>query len=263
MQLDLQVNWNWGLVFLPIWIYFFLQCILGYYYRKWGIKIITDLGDIDRLTPEEIQSNPKYVMKFHQAQSLFSLSSATYMKQIPLLLTALLLVCRLEVSSYSTFIILIVVFIGLGCCCCITFCGLFIASTIDIEELEREQLRQQQAAASMTPSDTAVDKEATSGYVLNPNGGVDTLNPPSSNSTSNTTMNVIYENYNNTAATTNGNGTTTSDANVAYGTFNDTTTNLTPIATATTNELLAPDTTTNVTNDINFGVNREALADID
>jgi len=35
LQLDGTVQWDWGLVFLPVWLYLFLQYLYAISFRKW------------------------------------------------------------------------------------------------------------------------------------------------------------------------------------------------------------------------------------
>ncbi len=51
---------------------------------------------------------------------------------------AILLVSRLEASVFSTFIILIPIFIGLGCCMCGVVCGICALSCVDMSALDEE-----------------------------------------------------------------------------------------------------------------------------
>ena len=45
---------------------------------------------------------------------------------------SILLVCRLEVRFISTFLIIIPVFISIGCCCCISVCFLTCMANVDM-----------------------------------------------------------------------------------------------------------------------------------
>jgi hypothetical protein len=40
VKLNGTVDWNWGLVFLPIWVYFLVQYVFAYYFRLWGIVVL-------------------------------------------------------------------------------------------------------------------------------------------------------------------------------------------------------------------------------
>ena len=52
---------------------------------------------------------------------------------------AILLVCRLEVRFISTFLIIIPIFIAVGCCCCTTVCGLMCMANIDLGDQGGQQ----------------------------------------------------------------------------------------------------------------------------
>ena len=87
-------------------------------------------------TPLDLDE-PKVQLKHQQSQILQSMSIYTFTICFIPLFIFILLVCRLQVSTamYSTFIILLPIFIILGCCCCIVYCGLCALSTVDIDSL--------------------------------------------------------------------------------------------------------------------------------
>ena len=87
-------------------------------------------------TPLDLDE-PKVQLKHQQSQILSSMSIYTFTICFIPLFIFILLVCRLQVSTamYSTFIILLPIFIILGCCCCMVYCGLCALSTVDIDSL--------------------------------------------------------------------------------------------------------------------------------
>jgi hypothetical protein len=90
------------------------------------------------ISEEEVSVDPLKQVKFQQGSELVGASqtSCIFTTLGPLLI-ALLLVCRLEVSTYSTFIIIIPVFIVIGCCFCMVFGVIFCLSNVDAESLEK------------------------------------------------------------------------------------------------------------------------------
>lgn len=129
-----SVDWNWGLVLLPIWVYLFFSYIESYNYRQWGNQKIQE----NMISEEEVSVDPLKQVKFQQGTELVGASqtSCIFTTLGPLLI-AILLVCRLEVSTYSTFIIIIPVFIVIGCCFCMVFGVIFCLSNLDAESLEK------------------------------------------------------------------------------------------------------------------------------
>lgn len=131
------VDWNWGLVLLPVWVYLLVTYIEAYMYRQWGSKKIEE----NAIYEEEVNVDPLKQTKAMQGAELLSLSqSSCIVTTLGPLLIALLLVCRLEVSSYSTFIIIIPVFITIGCCFCLTFGVICCLSTVDTDSLEKQDI---------------------------------------------------------------------------------------------------------------------------
>jgi hypothetical protein len=64
-QLDDRVNWDWGLVMLPIWVYFLLEIVFGYRLRKWGASY---LEGIDFEAAERGELDPMTVLKAQHGQ---------------------------------------------------------------------------------------------------------------------------------------------------------------------------------------------------
>lgn len=139
VQLDGIVDWDWGLVLLPIWIYLFMQYVLAYIYQSWGASKLAGL-DIERIMAQDIQ-DPSEISRFQQGTELQSHASFLCLGQIFPLFMAIMLVCRLQVNDYSTFFIILPVFLVLGSCCCLVFCGLCCLSFVDTEGLEEEMLK--------------------------------------------------------------------------------------------------------------------------
>jgi hypothetical protein len=136
LKLNGTHDWNWGLVLLPIWTYLFVQYIYALTMRMWGSSKLQDLD------PEMImagaETDPIKLSRFQQGNDLKSNSFLTCIVQLIPLFMTVMLVCRLQISSYSTFLIILPVFIGIGCCCCIVFCGLLCLSVVDTDEFESE-----------------------------------------------------------------------------------------------------------------------------
>ncbi len=148
LQLDHWVQWNWGLVFLPMWIYLFTQYIYVYIFQTWGAKKLEGL-DIERIMAQDVQ-DPSEISRYQQGTTLQSQASLVCWGQFVLIFMAIMLVCRLQEGTYSTFLIILPVFLFLGSCCCIVFCGITCLSIVDTEGLEEELLKQQQGPGSAT-----------------------------------------------------------------------------------------------------------------
>ena len=168
---------NWGLVFLPIWLYLLLKYVVGYSYRGWSNSL---LSEIDPTSDEQMQ-DPRTSLKIQQAQFLGTQASSSYSSMALPLYLSILLVCRLQVATYSTFIILIPIFLVIGCCCLGVCCCLMMASCVDTDALEQEMKREQQGG----PPAEAAEQDSTgvSGEHINGDGfiyvppGSETVNP--------------------------------------------------------------------------------------
>jgi curved DNA-binding protein CbpA len=64
-QLDDRVDWDWGLVLLPIWVYFLLEILFGYRLRQWGASY---LQGIDFEAAERGELDPMTVLKAQHGQ---------------------------------------------------------------------------------------------------------------------------------------------------------------------------------------------------
>lgn len=136
VELNGTGNWNWGLVFLPIWVYIFVQYLYAVVFRVWGNQKLHGLNTEEIMSG--LETDPLKLAQFQQGNDLMSNSFFLCIAQAVPLFMAIMLVCRLEVSTYSTFLIILPVFLFIGCCCCIVFCGLLCLSVVDTNELEEE-----------------------------------------------------------------------------------------------------------------------------
>jgi hypothetical protein len=140
LKLDQIVAWNWGLVLLPMWVYLFVQYTFAYFFRRWGIAVLRSIQveNIEQLT----EIDPLTATKIQHGQSLMSAGfMGCVMQAIPLFMS-LLLVSRLTSAHITTFVIILPVFIILGCCCCFVFCGIFCLANVDTEDLARSMQMQ-------------------------------------------------------------------------------------------------------------------------
>ena len=138
-QLEDHSNWNWGLVLLPIWVYLFMQFAYAIGFRIWAAQKTSGLDAEAILSGEE--TDPINMVKFQQGGTLSATSTWTCISQIAPLFMAVLLVSRLDATFISTFVIILPIFLVLGCCCCAVFCGVCCLSCINMDGLE-EEMRQ-------------------------------------------------------------------------------------------------------------------------
>lgn len=152
-QLNGDVDWDWGLVLLPVWLHFAIELAHGYFMRQWSGEVLEgiDLSALDEQHPENL--DPMTMFKLQQSQELSAGGGVGCCMQVIPLFMALTLVSRLEVSSFSTFIILIPVFAILGCCFCGVSCGLCGLACIDPDKLNED-------ADSETSNDPMLHKKA-------------------------------------------------------------------------------------------------------
>lgn len=141
VKLDHSVSWDWGLVLLPIWVYLFFKYLMVFVVRGWAGAIQKE-HDIN---PDamEYETDPIKQAKFMQMESLYSTGTSACFAQCVPLFMALMLISRLDVSSFSTFLIILPVFIFLGCCCLAVCCAVLCIANTDVDEAE-EQMKQQQ-----------------------------------------------------------------------------------------------------------------------
>lgn len=66
VQLDQTVNWDWGLVLLPIWCYFLLEICHSLYLKKWGLTLLEGI-DLEACERGEI-TDPHILLKAQQGQ---------------------------------------------------------------------------------------------------------------------------------------------------------------------------------------------------
>lgn len=135
LQLDHTVNWNWGVVLLPVWVYLFVQFGMAMSYRSWGHRKMAGIDEEAVAHGEE--KDPIKVVSFQQGSQLSSTSLLICLAQCGPLFMAVLLVCRLQTTSshFTTFIILLPIFAFIGCCCCAVFCGICCLSCVDMDGL--------------------------------------------------------------------------------------------------------------------------------
>lgn len=102
-------DWNWGLVFLPIWTYFAFQYLVSRYYRIVANNLLQGLNkeDLTHRIQTEADVDPLHVLKFQQHEQMKATSSTVICAQIVPVFMSIMLVCRLESASYSTFLIIL------------------------------------------------------------------------------------------------------------------------------------------------------------
>lgn len=138
MQLDTgySESFNWGMVFLPIWVYLAMELCVAYYWKLEGDKMLEDL-DPESLTEELLDW--KTMAKVKQAQQLAANCQITYiMVTVFPLLMAILAVCKLQGSSYSTFVVILPIMVVLSCLCMCVFGAFFCLANVDPEKMDEE-----------------------------------------------------------------------------------------------------------------------------
>jgi len=133
-QLNGDVNWNWGLVMLPVWLYFGVHIVVWRYLKRMGLRLLDGI-DVEKIQSGEIPFDPKMQVKFQVGMELVQASSSSFYGRIPHLLLVLLLVSRLEVSKFSTFWILIPIFFAIFVCICFVGCGICCLTMADPNKL--------------------------------------------------------------------------------------------------------------------------------
>lgn len=155
LQLDHIVDWNWGVVLLPVWVYLCIQFGMAASYRSWGHRKMAGIDEEAVVHGEE--KDPIKVVSFQQGSQLSSTSSLICLAQCGPLFMAVLLVCRLQPSSrFTTFIILLPIFALIGCCCCAVFCGICCLSCVDMDGLV-EPPADSSSADRYSPPDPLLD----------------------------------------------------------------------------------------------------------
>lgn len=142
VKLNHSVDWDWGLVLLPIWVYFFFKYLMVCVVRRWASSIQQE----HNIQPEamEYESDPVKQVKYMQMEGLYSTSSSGCFAQCAPLFMALMLVSRLDVSSFSTFLILLPIFLVLGCCFIGVCCSVVCLANTDLDEAEQQMKAAQQ-----------------------------------------------------------------------------------------------------------------------
>jgi len=154
LKLDHIVGWDWGLVLLPLWVFFALKVVVFILVRRWAAE---ELDGIDTLRIEaQLERDPANLARYQKGMQLSSLAYSSCLLQCTALFMALMLISRLDVSSFSTFLILLPVFIFLGCCCCAVCCGVLCLANADLDAAE-EQFKQQGQGAQASDAEEGVE----------------------------------------------------------------------------------------------------------
>mmetsp|Transcript_23883 Transcript_23883/g.35039 ORF Transcript_23883/g.35039 Transcript_23883/m.35039 type:complete len:532 (+) Transcript_23883:59-1654(+) len=151
-QLDGRVEWDWGLVLLPVWMYFVAEIVNSWLMRRWGASMLEGL-DLEAALEKGEFDDPAQMMKAQHGQELLAAGSTVCCTLAFPVFIAVLLVCRLEAATFSTFIILIPVFLVLGCCCCGVGCGLCFFSSVDLDQFEGSEVGSDDPTAHMVRKD--------------------------------------------------------------------------------------------------------------
>lgn len=113
-------SWNWGLVFLPIWLYFFFQMLVSRHYKAVAERMLLGLSKTDlqsQLAAGGEGMDPLDSVKYHQYEQLSATGTTVVCAQIAPLFMSIMLVCRLQYGTYSTFLIVLPVVSHPSQCC--------------------------------------------------------------------------------------------------------------------------------------------------
>jgi len=140
LKLDHIVSWDWGLVFLPMWMYFAVKIATYFLLRRWASE---EMDGVDTARIEaQLERDPATIARYQKGMQISSLAVSLCFFMCTPLFMALMLISRLDVSSFSTFLILLPIFIGLGCCCCAICCAVLCLANADLDAAA-EQFKQQ------------------------------------------------------------------------------------------------------------------------
>jgi hypothetical protein len=161
VQLDGDVDWNWGLVMLPVWVYFAVHIFVWRYLLRMGKTMLEGI-DIEAIQSGEAPFDPKTQVKMQVGIELVQASSSSFYGRIPHLLMALLLVSRLEVSRFSTFWILTPIFFFIFLCICFVGIGICCLSYTDPDQhnAAREDMYENAGAVPEQSSESKSDSSA-------------------------------------------------------------------------------------------------------
>eukprot|EP01034_Spumella_vulgaris_P029841 gene29841-36962_t len=156
MRMDKDIEWSWFKVFIPWFIYEGVNIAFLVQNAFFTTIAPPDFENLTLIVTEEgTETDPSSMVKLQQGNELLSSSFFGCLFQAIPLFMAIMLVCRLQVSSYSTFLIILPVFIFLGCCCCV----------MDMdsmnEELEKQRQEQQGGAGASNLNPDGTEKEYT------------------------------------------------------------------------------------------------------
>jgi hypothetical protein len=136
LKLDHDVSWNWGLVLLPIWVYLAMQYLYAFVYRAWAAQKTAGLdGEAIERGDEK---DPIKMVQYQQGGQLGATASFLCLSQAVPVFMAVLLISRLEVTQITTFVIILPIFIGIGCCCCGVCCAICALTMVDMNDFEKQ-----------------------------------------------------------------------------------------------------------------------------
>ena len=151
-------NWNWALVLLPVWVYI----ISRYYYSMLSYhksnQVLKSLQGYDLQDPGV---RGKVMYSQNLSMSCFFMSCCAL---VPILMSVLL-VCSLEISTITTFVIILPVFLGLFVllvCICTVWCCF---STMDVT-LNEEVGGSDPKSGSYVPPESATGHNVVSSPVV-------------------------------------------------------------------------------------------------
>lgn len=133
LKLESILMWNWGLVLLPIWIYLLVQYLFIVYHNRWGKSLLETVDEAAVLAGED--TNPMSAIHLNQGKELVGTATVDFIVLFIFVFMSILLVSNLQLKSISTFIIILPIFIILGCSCCVVYCGLFCFANVDLDSL--------------------------------------------------------------------------------------------------------------------------------
>ena len=133
-KLDGSVDWNWGLVFFPVWLFLLFENCFACYFQVLGVSMT------EGIDPAELQSNPNVEdhAKMFYSTNMAGSCVQICCSQIGLILFFVLLVCALQVTSISSFVIIIPFWPLAGIVVLLFFCFFCAVGCLDTDQLDME-----------------------------------------------------------------------------------------------------------------------------
>jgi hypothetical protein len=164
LKLDSYILWDYGIVFLPIWLAFVIEYQFIQNLRSWSKSKAIGL-DVDSIISGQ-DTDPSHVNSLRQSKELLATSNFSLLVLGVIVYVVVMEVIRLSIKHFSFFIVELPIFIMLSCCSCVVLCTFCCLANMSTEELSEHEIMRNDVDSSMSTEEYGTFDEKSGIHVV-------------------------------------------------------------------------------------------------